>query len=75
MPPDSCATILFSFFAYWYLPQSASTAHFLTPAQKSLAYHRMAIDSSSTVNEKYSYRDSFTIFKHPPSCINIAIEI
>ena len=35
----------------------------------------MQIDSSSVVNEKFSFRDSFAIFKHPTSWLIIAIEI
>ena len=35
----------------------------------------MQTDSSSVVNEKFSFRDSFAIFKHPTSWLIIAIEI
>ncbi|KAL8681023.1 MAG: hypothetical protein Q9224_006893, partial [Gallowayella concinna] len=44
---EGCCTILFSFFAFFYLPQSASTAKFLSPEEKELAYFRMQVDSSS----------------------------
>ncbi|KAL8781841.1 MAG: hypothetical protein Q9213_005843 [Squamulea squamosa] len=60
---EGCCTILFSFFAFFYLPQSASTAKFLSPEEKELAYYRMQVDSSSVVNEKFNFRESFKIFK------------
>ncbi|KAL8789907.1 MAG: hypothetical protein Q9195_006617 [Heterodermia aff. obscurata] len=72
---EGCCTILFSFFAFFYLPQSASTARFLTQPEKDLAYYRMQIDSSAIVNEKFNLRDSFAIFKHWTSYLILAIEI
>ncbi|KAI4260200.1 MAG: hypothetical protein L6R42_004171 [Xanthoria sp. 1 TBL-2021] len=60
---EGCCTILFSFFAFFYLPQSAATAKFLSPEEKELAYYRMQVDSSSVVNEKFNLRESFKIFK------------
>ena len=68
-------TVLFSTFAFWYLPRSSSEASFLSPQEKELAYHRMQIDSSSVVNEKFNFRDSFSIFKHPTSWMILCIEI
>ncbi|CAF9917914.1 MAG: hypothetical protein HETSPECPRED_003623 [Heterodermia speciosa] len=72
---EGSCTILFSFFAYAYLPQSASTARFLTEPEKALAHYRMRIDSSSVVNEKFNLRDSFKIFGHWTSWLILAIEI
>jgi MFS family permease len=72
---EGACTVLFSFFAFWYLPHSASDAQFLNEEEKALAYERMRIDSSSVVNEKFDLRDSFKIFKHPTSWAIIAIEI
>ncbi|KAL9587374.1 MAG: hypothetical protein Q9212_000301 [Teloschistes hypoglaucus] len=72
---EGSCTILFSFFAYWYLPQSASVAHFLSPEEKQLAYYRMQVDSSSVVNEEFNFRESFKIFKQPTSYVILAIEI
>jgi hypothetical protein len=57
--------VAFSFFAYWYLPRSASEAKFLNEDEKKLAYHRMAVDSSSVVNEPFNLKDGFAIFKFP----------
>ncbi|KAL2055578.1 hypothetical protein ABVK25_004386 [Lepraria finkii] len=72
---EGCCTVCFSVFAFWYLPQSASHASFLSQEQKDVAYHRMKTDSSSTVNEKFNFRDSITIFKHPTSWLIMGIEI
>lgn len=36
---------------------------------------RMQLDSSSIVNEKFDFRESFKIFKHPTSWIILGIEI
>ncbi|MCJ1420144.1 hypothetical protein MMC32_006501 [Xylographa parallela] len=72
---EGACTVTFSAFAFWYLPQSASHASFLSAEQKELAYYRMQTDSSSIVNEKFNLRDSLTIFKHPTSWLILGIEI
>ena len=72
---EGVCTILFSFFAFFYLPQSASTARFLSQEEKDLAYYRMQIDSSSVVNEKFDFKASFGIFKEWTSWLILAIEI
>jgi MFS family permease len=72
---EGAATILFSFFAFWYLPRSASEASFLSEAEKQLAYERMKLDSSSKVNEEFNFRESFQIFKHPTSWVILLIEM
>ncbi|KAB5536322.1 major facilitator superfamily domain-containing protein [Coniochaeta sp. 2T2.1] len=68
-------TVLFSIFAFWYLPKSASEARFLSPGEKELVYRRMAIDSSSVVNQKLDIRDSLKIFRQGSSWVILAIEI
>jgi len=68
-------TVLFSFFAYWYLPPSGSSASFLSREEKDLARARMLLDSSSVVNEKFELKESFKIFRHPTSWAIIAIEV
>lgn len=68
-------TVLFSTFAFWYLPHSASDASFLNAEEKKLAFYRMQVDSSSVVNEKMNLKESFTILKHPTSWIILCIEI
>ena len=72
---EGSCTFLFALFAYWYLPHSASVARFLTPEEKALAYHRIQVDSSSIVNEKFNLRDSLQIFKNPSTYGFLAIEI
>lgn len=68
-------TIIFSVFSFWYLPRSASEARFLTAEEKELAYRRMALDSSSVVNERLDIRDSLKIFRQPSSWVILAIEV
>ncbi|KAF6810606.1 MFS transporter [Colletotrichum musicola] len=72
---EATATILFSFFAFWYLPRSAAEAKFLTPEEKELAHHRIRVDSSSVVGEKMSIRESAKVFRHPSTFGFLAIEI
>ena len=72
---EGCCTLTFSVFAFWYLPQSASHAHFLSQQEKDLAYYRMQTDSSSIVNEKFNLKDSLAIFKQPTSWLILGIEI
>ncbi|KXH26783.1 major facilitator superfamily transporter [Colletotrichum salicis] len=72
---EATATILFSFFAFWYLPRSAAEAKFLTEEQKQLAHHRIRVDSSSVVGEKMKIREAAKVFKHPTTFGFLAIEI
>lgn len=61
---EGSLTVLFSFFAYWYLPYNAQTARFLTAHEKDIAFYRMQMDSSSIVDQKFNLKDSAVIFKH-----------
>ncbi|KAH6643410.1 major facilitator superfamily domain-containing protein [Truncatella angustata] len=72
---EGSASVLFSLFAFWYLPQDARSARFLDAEEKSLAYHRMAVDSSSVVSEKFNLRDSLKIFRYPTTYCFLMIEI
>ncbi|KAF5870764.1 putative mfs transporter protein [Botrytis fragariae] len=72
---EGSATLLFSFFAFFYLPASASTAKFLNESERALAYHRIQVDSSSIVNEEFRLHDSLAIFKQPSTYAFLAIEI
>lgn len=72
---EGSCTVLFSFFAFWYLPRSATDAKFLNQAEKDLAFHRLQVDSSSKVNEKFDLKDSLRIFKQPVTYAFLAIEI
>ena len=69
------ATVLFAVFAYWYLPRSAAEARFLSEDEKALAFHRIQVDSSAVVNEKFRFREALGVFKHPTSYIFLCIEI
>ncbi|KAF5983807.1 tartrate transporter [Fusarium coicis] len=59
---EGSASVLFSIFAFWYLPRSAAQAKFLGEEEKALAFHRMQVDSSSVVQEKFNFKDSIKIF-------------
>lgn len=72
---EGSCTILFSFFAYWYLPKSAYEAKFLNEEEKRLAYTRIQIDSSSVVNEEFNLKDALKIFKMPAAYGFLAIEV
>ncbi|KAH8882622.1 MFS general substrate transporter [Thozetella sp. PMI_491] len=72
---EGSASVLFSFFAFFYLPQSAATARFLNEKEKELAFHRIQVDSSSVVGEAFDLKDSLKIFKYPVTYAFIAIEI
>ncbi|KAI1638715.1 major facilitator superfamily domain-containing protein [Biscogniauxia mediterranea] len=72
---EGAVTVLFSIFAYWYLPRSAAEAKFLNEEEKALAYHRMHVDSSSIVNEEFNLKDSLKIFTRPSTYGFLLIEI
>ncbi|KAF4161885.1 hypothetical protein CNMCM6936_002899 [Aspergillus lentulus] len=69
------ATVLFSIFAFWYLPRSVAEAKFLSEDEKALAFHRIQVDSSAVVNDKFRFRDALVIFKHPTTYAFLCIEI
>lgn len=72
---EGACSVLFSIFAFWWLPKSAAEARFLNDAEKKLAYHRIAVDSSAVVNDKMNIRESFKIFKEPTSWLIMAIQM
>jgi MFS family permease len=72
---EGALTVSFSFFAYWYLPESASKAKFLTESEKQLAFHRIQIDSSSVVNEKFDFKHAIQIFTNPSTYGFLVIEM
>ncbi|KAL1894465.1 hypothetical protein Cpir12675_003642 [Ceratocystis pirilliformis] len=72
---EGSGTILVSLFTMWYLPKSSSEASFLNQDEKKLAYHRMAIDSSSKVNQPFDLKDALKIFRQPTSYIILAIQM
>jgi MFS family permease len=72
---EGALTICFSFFAWWYLPKSASEAKFLNETEKQLAFLRIQTDSSSVVNEKFNLKHALAIFKNPSTYGFLAIEV
>lgn len=72
---EGALSVIFSVFAYWYLPLSASQAKFLNEEEKNLAFHRMQVDSSSVVSEEFNLRDSLGIFRHPTTYCFLLIEV
>ncbi|KAJ4249822.1 hypothetical protein NW762_012165 [Fusarium torreyae] len=72
---EGAASVLFSVFAFWYLPRSAAEAKFLGEEEKALAFHRMSVDSSSVVQEKFNFKDSIKIFTYPTTYCFLLIEI
>ncbi|QQK40303.1 MFS transporter, putative [Penicillium digitatum] len=68
-------TVILATFAFFYLPRSAAEAKFLTEEEKALAFHRIQVDSSAVVNEKFSFREALGIFKHPTTYAFLCIEI
>ena len=72
---EGAASVLFSIFAFWYLPRSAAEARFLCEDDKALAFHRIQVDSSSTVAEEFNLKESLGIFKYPTTYCFILIEV
>ncbi|CAM1502556.1 Fc.00g045400.m01.CDS01 [Cosmosporella sp. VM-42] len=72
---EGAGTVIVAAFAFWYLPFNGATAHFLTAEEKELAHHRLQMDSSSIVDEKFDLRDAARIFKHPTSWAILPIQI
>ncbi|KAI5245336.1 putative MFS transporter [Aureobasidium subglaciale] len=72
---EGSATIIISIIAFFYLPLSAATAHFLTPEEREIAVHRIQVDSSAVVNEEFKLGRALTIFKHPTTWAFLVIEI
>ncbi|KAL1857010.1 hypothetical protein Daus18300_010456 [Diaporthe australafricana] len=69
------ASVLFSAFAYMYLPRSAAQARFLSAEEKELALYRMQVDSSSVVAEEFKLREAVKIFRYPSTYAFLAIEV
>lgn len=72
---EGAASVLFSMVAFWYLPQSAATASWLSPTERELAFHRIQTDSSSTVSEAFNLREALKIFRYPSTYGFLAIEV
>lgn len=72
---EGSLSVLFAGFAFWYLPRSASEAKFLNEDEKSLAFHRIQVDSSSVVSEEFNLKDSLKIFTYFSTYGFLLIEI
>ncbi|EPS31122.1 hypothetical protein PDE_06077 [Penicillium oxalicum 114-2] len=72
---EGSVTVIFSVFAFFYLPKSAAEAHFLSEEEKALAFHRIQVDSSAVVNEKFRFREAVAIFKHPTTYVFLCIDM
>ncbi|KAK2816768.1 hypothetical protein FQN49_008003 [Arthroderma sp. PD_2] len=72
---EGACTVCFSIFAFWYLPRTPAETRFLNVREKALAFHRIQVDSSSIVNEEFSFRDALEVFRRPTSYCFILIEI
>ncbi|KAL7268944.1 hypothetical protein RUND412_008415 [Rhizina undulata] len=72
---EGCCTVCFSLFAFWYLPESAAKATFLSEQERELAFYRIQMDSSSVVDEKFNFKDSIKVFKLPVAWAWLAIEM
>lgn len=72
---EGSLTFLFAIFVWFYLPKNAAEAKFLNEDEKKLAHHRIQVDSSSVVNEKFNFKDSMKIFRQSSAYAFLAIEI
>ncbi|KAI1264881.1 major facilitator superfamily domain-containing protein [Xylariaceae sp. FL1019] len=72
---EGSLTVLFSIFAFLYLPKNAAEARFLNEEEKALAYHRIHVDSSAVVNEEFSLKESLKIFRRPTTYGFLLIEL
>jgi hypothetical protein len=72
---EGSLTFLFAIFAFFYLPKNAASARFLNESERRLAYHRIQVDSSSVVDEKFNLADSLKILRQPSTFAFLAIEI
>jgi len=72
---EGSLTVVFAVFVFFYLPKSAAEARFLNEEEKALAFHRIQVDSSSVVNEKFNFKDALKVFKRPSTYGFLLIEI
>ena len=72
---EGILTLLLAIFAWFYLPASPTSARFLNQEEKSLANHRIQVDSSAVVNEAFNLRDSLKIFRQPTTYAFLVIEV
>lgn len=61
--PSGALTVAGGIIALTFLPKSAVKAYFLSPEEKTLAYQRMATNSSTIVDAKFNFRQAILIFR------------
>lgn len=59
---EGSLTVAGGIIAIMLLPKSAATAYFLTEDEKALAYHRIAMNSSTEVDSKFSFKQAIRVF-------------
>ncbi|KAJ3779191.1 major facilitator superfamily domain-containing protein [Lentinula raphanica] len=62
---EGSGTVTFALFAFFWLPRSSDTWWILTEEEKAVARRRILEDSSSEIDEKFSFREAFKPFKNP----------
>lgn len=62
---EGASTVIFALIAFLWLPRSPATWWYLNPREKEIARIRILSDSSVTVDERLSLRDSFRALESP----------
>lgn len=71
---EGCATVAIVPFLFWLFPASPEHCRFLSKEEKEIAVYRIQTDSSSVLNEEFSFREGLKIFKHPTTWVYIFLE-
>ncbi|KAG5920956.1 hypothetical protein E4U42_006020 [Claviceps africana] len=72
---EGSVTVVVAVLSYCYLPGQAATARFLDEEERRLAVHRIRVDSSSEVAERFRLGEALGIFRLPSSYAFLAIEV
>lgn len=72
---EGTLTMAMAVIAFIFLPRSAAQASFLNDEEKKLAFHRIQIDSSAVVDEKFEFKEAAKVLKHWTSWMILAIEM
>ena len=68
-------TVLLASFAYWYLPSDVKKCHWFTETEHFVAEQRMLRDSSTVVNEDFSFKKSLRQLLHWTTICNALIGV
>ena len=60
---EGSLTFAMGVVALFVLPRSSASAYFLTPAEKKLAYYRIAMNSSVEPDAKFNIKKAVQVFK------------